>query len=216
MLPRRGASNDSVPLMKLRIRLLSACWVVASGVALAAGVQWRAESATWTQPAGVTASASVESLVTPEYFGIQALKLWDFDGRTCSLQLEQSSFNAPSARSMDAIRFCEPKRTQAWKRADIGSGRFVTAISVCTAAPGTGQGAEIHGVELWGAAIEATGKLKPGAASVKLELARCEKWSPKRACPVGSVATGVRAHLAESEGGAVGLALRCHSIRTAD
>jgi hypothetical protein len=202
--------------MKLRIPLLSAYLVIASGVAMAAGLQWRADSATWTQPAGVPATATVESLVTPDYFAVQALKLWDFDGRTCSLQLEQSSFNAPSARSMDALRFCEPKRTQAWKRADVGSGQFVTAISVCTAAPGKDQGAEIHGVELWGAAIDATGKLKPAKESVKLELAHCEKWSPKRACPAGSVATGVRAHLADADGGAVGLALRCHSLRTVD
>jgi hypothetical protein len=201
--------------MKLRIALLSTGLVVASGIAMAAGSQWRAESVMWTEPAGVPASASVESLVTPEYFAIQALKLWDFDGRTCSLQLEQSSFNAPSARSMDAVRFCEPKRTQAWKRADVGSGQFVTAISVCTAA-GKDAGPEMHGVELWGAALDGAGKLKPAKASVKLELARCEKWSPKRACPSGSVATGVRAHLAESAGGAVGLALRCHALRAAD
>jgi hypothetical protein len=117
---------------------------------------------------------------------------------------------------MDPVRFCEPRRTQAWKRADVGSGQFVTAISVCTAAPGKDQGAEIHGVELWGAALDAAGKLKPAKESVKLELARCEKWSTRRACPAGSVATGVRAHLADADGGAIGIALRCHSLRTAD
>jgi hypothetical protein len=198
--------------MKRAIPSLAACLLVASATALGAGFQWRTESTTWTEPAGAAASATAESLVTAEYYGIQALKLWDFDGRTCSLQLEQSSFNAPNARSMEAVRFCEPKRTQAWKRADVGSGQFVTALSICT----KGQAPEIHGVQLWGAALDGSGKLKPAAESVRLELAHCEKWSPKRACPAGSVATGIRAHVADSDGGAVGLALRCHSIGTTE
>ena len=146
-----------------------------------------------------------------EFFGLQALKLWDFDGRTCSLQLEQSSLNAPSPRPLDAVRICEPKQTQAWKRADIGSGHFITGIAVCTAR--TGEQGQIHGVELWGASTDSTGKLKPAKQSVRLELAHCEKWSPKRACPAGSVATGVRGHIGASEIGAVGLALRCHALR---
>jgi hypothetical protein len=201
--------------MKLRIPMLFACVVAVSGVAMAAGFQWKADSETWTPPAGLSGSATVESLVAPDYFAIQALKLWDFDGRTCSVQLEQSGFNAPSARSMDPLRVCEPKQTQSWKRADVGSGELVTAISVCTA-QGKGAGAEVHGVELWGASIDGTGKLKPAKSSVKLELPHCEKWSPKRACPAGSLATGVRATLAESEGGVIGLALRCHAIRAAE
>ena len=201
----------TLDLMKLRTLLLSASVIVASGAAMAAGFQWRAESATWTEPAGQSASATVESLVTPEYFAIQGLKAWDFDGRICSLQLEQGSFNAPGSRPLEPFRLCEPKQTQSWKRADIGSGQFVTAISVCTA-QGKDQGPQLHGVELWGASIDNNGKLKPAKAPVRFEFARCEKWAPKRACPVGSVATGIRAHSADGQGGALGLALRCHAI----
>ena len=199
--------NPSIPL-------LSACLVLASSAALAAGFQWRAESATWTEPAGLPGTTAVESLATPEYFGIQALKAWDFDGRTCGLQLEQGAFNAPSSRPLDALRFCEPKQAQGWKRADIGAGQFVTAISVCTA-KGKDQGAELRGVELWGAGIDSGGKLKPAKQSTKLEFAKCEKWSPRRICPAGSVATGIRAQLGEGDVGAVGLALRGHALALA-
>lgn len=196
-----------------RISLIAgACLAVTSGVALAAGFQWRADSESWTQPAGASAQRTAELLVTPEYFGIQALKLWDFDGRTCALQLEQSSVNAPSARSMDAVRLCEPKQTQQWKRADVGSGQFVTALSVCTAAA-KGPGSELRGVELWGAALDASGKLKPAKQSVRLDLGNCEKWSPRRACPAGSIATGLRAHVSDADEGALGLALRCHGLQ---
>lgn len=200
--------------MKPATFVLSACLVVTSGVALAAGFQWRAASESWTQPAGTPTERTAESLVTPEYFGIQALKLWDFDGRTCALQLEQSSFNAPSARSMDAVRFCEPKRSQQWQRADIGSGQFVTAISICTAAARR-EGAELRGVELWGAAPDSAGKLKPAKQSVKLEFAGCEKWSARRTCPAGSIATGVRAQISDADSGALGLTLRCHALEVA-
>jgi hypothetical protein len=103
---------------------------------------------------------------------------------------------------------CEPKQTQAWQRADVGTGQFVTAISVCTAAGKQ----EIHGLELWASSLDSAGKLKPAAKSVKLELAHCEKWSAKRACPAGSVATGVRVSANDSESGAVGLALRCQGV----
>jgi hypothetical protein len=195
--------------MRWQALLLNACLAAASATALAAGFQWRPDSATWTQAAGASTSANVESLVTAEYYGLEALKLWDFDGRACSLQLEQSSFNAPSPHPLDALRMCEPKQTQAWKRADLGSGQFVRSISVCTA---KGAATEIHGVELWGASIDPSGKLKPGKESVKLELSHCEKWSPRRDCPSGSVATGIRAELGDSDLGAVGLALRCHAI----
>jgi hypothetical protein len=197
--------------MPFPIPLYSAFLAVASAVAIPTGFQWLAESATWTEPAGVASEATVESLVASEYFGLQAVKLWDFDGRTCSLQLEQSSFNAPSSRPLDAVRICEPKQTQAWKRADLGSGHFVTGVAVCTG--GKGEQGQIHGVELWGSSIGANGKLKPAKQPVRLELPHCEKWSPRRACPAGSVATGVRAQLGASDRGAVGLALRCHTLR---
>jgi hypothetical protein len=191
------------------IFLPSACLVIAA-LAVPMGLQWNTASVSWTEPAGVTSGTVSESLVPSEFFAVQALKLWDFDGRACSLQLEQGNFNTPSSRPLDPVRFCEPKQTQAWKRADIGLGQFVTAISVCTALKD--QGAQIHGVELWGAALDSAGKLKPAKQSVKLELAHCEKWSTRRTCPAGSVATGVRAHLGDSDSGAIGLALRCHKL----
>lgn len=200
------------PIMPFPFPFQSPVVALVAAVAVPAGLKWLAESATWTEPAGQGAQATAESRVSSEFFGLQALKLWDFDGRTCSLQLEQSSLNAPSPRPLDAMRVCEPKQTQSWKRADIGSGQFVTGLSVCTARKD--ERGQIHGVELWGASIDTHGKLKPAKQPVRLELPHCEKWSPKRTCPAGSVATGVRAHLGASDIGVVGLALRCHALGT--
>jgi hypothetical protein len=185
--------------------------VVISGVAAAAGYQWSSDEATWTEPAGLPGSSSVDSLVTPDFFALQALKLWDFDGRACAMQLEQGSFNATGPRPLETVRVCEPKQTQSWQRADVGDGQFVTGLSVCTA----GGKPELRGVELWAASLDASGKLKAAAKSVKLELGRCEKWSPRRACPAGKVATGVRLSSGDSESGGVGLALRCQGVRQA-
>jgi len=184
-----------------------------SAVALAGGFRHRAASETWTEPAGAVGSAVADVLASPEYFGVQALKVWEFDRRMCAFQVEQSSLNAPGPAALDPLRVCEPKLTQSWKRADVGSGQFVTAISVCTA-KGKEAGPELHGVELWGAALNDSGQLKPAKKSTKLELTGCDKWSAKRACPKGSVATGLRAHSADDRG-VVGLALRCHAVETA-
>lgn len=199
--------------MHLPVSVSSACFLVATVVAAPAAFQWVTEGSSWTEPAGAPGSSAVELAVTSEFFGIQALKAWDFDGRACSLQLEQSSFNAPSLRPLDAARFCEPKQAQSWKRADIGSGQFVTGVSVCTA--NKDPVGHIHGVELWGASVDVSGKLKPAKQSVKLELPHCEKWSPKRACPAGNVATALRAQLADNEG-AVGLALHCQAVKVSN
>jgi hypothetical protein len=192
-----------------RIALVSA-GVAAAGTAGAAGFRWQAETEKWTPPAGAASGTTVESLVSADYYGLEALRLWDFDGRACALQLEQSSFNAPSLHPLDVVRVCEPKQTQGWQRVDVGSGNFVRAIAVCTALKGSAG--QLRGVELWGAAPDANGKLKPAKASVKLELSHCEKWSPRRECPEGSIATGVRALVADADTGAVGLALRCHAL----
>jgi hypothetical protein len=197
--------------MQLLGAIASASVLVGSVVALPAGFQALADSASWTEPAGAAGSTTAELAVTSEFFGIQALKAWDFDGRACSLQIEQSSFNAPSLRPLDAARFCEPKQAQSWKRADIGNGQYVTGISVCSA--NKDPLGHVHGVELWGASLEVSGKLKPAKQSVKLELPHCEKWSPKRVCPAGKVATAVRAQLADANEGVVGLALRCQTIK---
>jgi len=196
--------------MTWRIPLLCTCLVAASAsaTALAGGAAWLPETEKWTEPAGTTASTVVESLATAQYYGVESLRLWDFDGRTCSLQLEQSSFNAPSLHPLDPVKVCDPKQAQAWQRADVGSGNFVRAIAVCTALKGT----EIRGVELWGAGLDGSGKLKPAKASVRLEFPHCEKWSARRECPAGSVATGIRAQVAEADVGMVGLALRCNAV----
>jgi len=198
--------------MNLPFAFTSACLLVASAVAVPAAFQTQADGASWTEPSGSPGSSAAELAVTSEFFGIQALKVWDFDGRACSVQIEQSSFNAPSLRPLDAARFCEPRQTQSWKRADIGSAQFVTGISVCTA--NKDPIGRVHGVELWGASVDASGKLKAAPQPVKLELPHCEKWLPKRACPAGHVATAVRVQLADGDEGAVGIALRCQALKS--
>jgi hypothetical protein len=113
---------------------------------------------------------------------------------------------------LEPIKVCEPKSAEAWNRADVGSGQFVTAISVCTSRAKDASPA-IHGLELWGALLDAAGKPKPGS-SVKFAFPRCEKWSPRRSCPRGSVATGLRAYVPDAEQGVAGIALRCHELET--
>ena len=166
-------------------------------------------SETWTEVAGSKGASTVELLTTADYYGLEALKIWEYDARPCVLQIEQGSFNTQSVGVLEPVKVCEPKATENWKRADVGAGQFVTGISVCTA-QGKDATPEIHGVELWGAVLGENAKIKPGS-SVKFAFPRCDKWSPRRSCPWGSVATGLRTEI-QGERGAVGIALRCHKL----
>lgn len=192
--------------------LVSASTVLAvSSVAFASGLKHGPGPVAWTETAGANATARTELFTEKDYYAIQALKLWEFDRRTCSLQLEQGSLNAPGSGVLAAVKICEPKLTQDWKRADVGAGQFVTSIAVCTA-KGKSAGPELHGVELWGSTFASNGKLKAAKKSVRLVFPKCEKWSPKRTCPADSVAVALRAYSTDAESGAVGLELGCKAI----
>jgi hypothetical protein len=200
-------------MRKLALGLLPILLLAVAGVAFA-GHRQKPGSEVFTEAAGVKTSSSVDLVTSADYYGVQALKLWDFDRRACRLQIEENSLNAPGTPStvLEATTLCEPKLAESWKRADIGAGQFVTGIAICTVK--TKEPApRVRGVELWGAHVSASGKLARSKQSVKLEFPGCEKWSQKRACPDGTVATGVRTY-SEGTSGAVGLALRCHQIET--
>lgn len=185
-----------------------------SSVALATGFKHKAGSEFWTEPTGASALSHVDLLTGEEYYGVQALKLWDFDRRACQLQIEQGSFNAPGSAVLESIKVCEPNLTQSWKRADIGAGSFVTAVSLCTA-KSRDLVRPVRGVELRGASIGASGKLVPTKRPVRIEFTGCQKWSKPVACPAGSVATGVRGYTEDAQG-VVGFALRCHAIEATE
>ncbi|HEY8945763.1 MAG TPA: hypothetical protein VIM73_15945 [Polyangiaceae bacterium] len=195
-----------------KLSWFSALFAVAglSGLALAAGLKHKAGSETWTEPAGVPGDRSIDALTAPDYFGVQALKIWDFDRRACRLQIEQGSFNAQGSTVLEAVKICEPKLTQGWKRADIGAGKFVTSVAVCTESRKE-DSPLVRGVELRGVALSDAAKTISAKKPVRIEFAGCAKWSKPTACPPGSVATGIRAHVSGDQG-VVGFSLRCHRV----
>lgn len=196
-------------------RLLTASsLVLISGVAFASALKLKGGPVTWSETAGAKSALHTDLFADKDYYAIQALKLWEFDHRTCSLQLEQGSLNAPGSAVLDAVKLCEPRLSQDWKRADVGAGQFVTGLSVCTA-KGKDAGPELHGVELWGSVFASDGKLKPSKKPVRVVFPKCEKWSPKRSCPADSVAVALRAYSADAESGALGLELGCQGIDSA-
>lgn len=184
--------------------------IAMSSVALGVGFKHEAGSQVWTEPAGSSGTKSAELVTLADYFGVQTLKLWDFDKRTCQLQIEQGSFNSPSSAVLDAVKICEPRLSQSWKRADLGAGNYVTSLAVCTSKSKDGF-QPVRGVELRGASLGDKGNLLPAKAPVKVEFTGCEKWTKRVSCPAGSVATGIRGY-SEADQGVVGLALRCHRV----
>ena len=176
----------------------------------AAAVFQKSGSETWTEPSGALGQNHADVVTTAAYYGLQTVRLWEYAKHPCVLRVEQSTFATRSVGVLDPLKACEPTVGEEWKQADVGSGKYITAISTCSGK--AKDDTTVHGVELWGAAVDDSGKLKPNPASTKLQFGECKRWQPKRACPPDSVATGVRGYWNDPALGLQGLALRCHAL----
>jgi hypothetical protein len=165
---------------------------------------------TWTEPSGALAQNHADLLTTADYYGLQVVRMWEYGKHPCVLRAEQSAFATRTLGLLDPMKVCEPTVGEQWKQADVGSGKYVTAIATCTSKDK--DDSTVHGVELWGAEADSDGKLGPAKASTRLTFGDCKRWQPKRACPDGAVASGLRGYWNEPANGLQGLALRCHAL----
>jgi hypothetical protein len=196
-------------MYRAKLRALVAAITLTSTLALAA-LGHKAGSETWTPPSGTAGASHVDVVTTADYYGLQVAKLWQYGHAACLLELEESTLATQSLGRLDPLKVCEPTGGEEWKNADVGAGLYVTAIATCTGKDKADT--SIHGVELWGSTPRADGKVDPAKRSVKLEFSECKKWQPKRACPAGAIATGIRGYFDDAEHGLTGLALRCHTL----
>ena len=142
---------------------------------------------------------------------LRSFKFWDYDQRLCVIEASQSSFNAESVTAAGTMKVCEQTLGAQWKAVDLGAGRFVSAVQVCSEkAPADQQ--RVRGARFWGAAIEPDGSVKPRGRRASFELNDCKKWHPKKSCPKGKVATGIRAHYRDAAQGIIGLELLCQAV----
>jgi hypothetical protein len=194
---------------KIRAGLVLAGLSVA---ALAHAGAWghRAGSETWTEPAGAPGTSHAEAITTQDYNGLQTIKIREYDRRPCVVEVEESPFAVPSLALIPPIKVCDPTGGEIWKRVDVGNGVFITGIATCTS--GVKGEAAIHGLEAWGVVLQPDGALTPRKGSEKMLFDGCKKWSPKKTCPAGAVATGLRADYDDATRGFVGLSLRCHAL----
>jgi len=181
----------------------------ASLVAAAAVVQ-KPGTESWTEPSGAMGQAHGDILTTADYYGIQVVRLWEYGKHPCVLRAEQSTFATRMLGLLDPLKACEPTVGEEWKQADVGSGKYITAIATCTSK--VKDDSTVHGIELWGATVESDGALKPARASTRLTFGECKRWQQKRACPAGAVATGLRSYWNDPAEGIQGIALRCHAL----
>jgi hypothetical protein len=195
----------------------SALWVPAAlggvfvaAVAHAGAWGYKAGTETWTEPTGVAGGSHADIVTTADYNGLESFKIRDYDHRSCVFEVEESPFAAPMLALLPPAKVCEPTGGQVWKRMDLGAGVFMDAIAVCTS--GVKGDTAIRGLEAWGVVIQPDGKHAARKGSEKLELAGCKKWQPKRSCPEGAVATGVRGFYDDAGHGFTGVALRCHTL----
>ncbi len=182
----------------------------ALSVLAAAAVVQKPGTESWTEPSGATGPNHADILTTADYNGLQVVRLWEYGKHPCVVRAEQSTFATRSLGLLDPMKACEPTVGEEWKQADVGSGKYVTAISTCTSK--AKDDSTVHGIELWGATVESDGTLKPAKSSTRLTFGDCKRWQPKRACPAGAVATGLRGYWSDPQNGLQGIALRCHLL----
>jgi hypothetical protein len=179
-----------------------------SATAFAAAFVHKPGTAVWLDPSGQKTTTATDLAVTAAYYGLEAIKVIQYDKVPCGLEAGQASFAAPRLSWLDKrAKACEPTVGQAWKQADLGAGHYTTGIAVCTK---DDENASIRGVELWGNEVGDKG-VEEKSTSVKLEFSDCKKWQEKRSCAAGSVATAIRA-FSTGKQGFVGLALRCQEL----
>jgi hypothetical protein len=165
----------------------------------------------WIGPSGSAGPEQTELLTNGPYYGLRSFKFWDYDRRLCVIEASQSSFNAESVTPAGSIKICEQSLGAQWKAVDLGSGRFVSAVQVCTdKVPAEQQ--RVRGARFWGASIEPDGSVKTKGEAASFELTDCKKWHPKKSCPKGKVATGIRAHYRDGAQGIIGIELLCQAV----
>jgi hypothetical protein len=170
----------------------------------------KAGTESWTEPSGTLGQNHADMLTTADYYGLQVVRMWEYGKRPCVLRAEESTLATRSLTLLDALKACEPDVGEQWKQADVGSGKYITAIATCTTK--AKDDSTVHGVELWGASVNADGTLKPASAGTRMEFAGCRRWQAKQACPAGQVATGLRGFWNDPQQGLQGIALRCHAL----
>lgn len=194
----------------MTFRYFALSLLLVASTAAAATIAHKSGSESWTAVAGRLGPRQEAVTTRSEFHALRGLKLWEYDRRACAIDVEQSSLNKPSRGVAGMLRACEPRASQSWKAADVGDGRYLTAIEVCTA-EGADAPPGIRGLRIWGSTLDGV-KVEPPSADVKVELFGCKKWHGKVACPEGKVATGLRGRYGDAQTGIVGLELRCHAL----
>ena len=186
---------------------LAVAVVLATSSALAVAFRHRPETVTFTPPAGSAGEGYVDILTTADYYGLQVITLWDYDGRVCAAQLEQRGFATGTKSVMERVKVCEPRVAETWRRADVGDGHFITGVSACVG----GSEGTVRGLEVWGSLISDKGVAGPPVTSARFAFEDCA-WTEIEVCPRGLIATGVRLYSDDAQNGVVGVALRCHRL----
>jgi hypothetical protein len=195
---------------KLGAVATAAATLFISALALATWVK-SPGSEQWIGASGSVGPQQTELTTNGPFHGIRSFKFWNYDRRPCVIEVSQSSFNAESVTALGTIKVCEQTLGAEWKAVDLGTGRFVSAVQVCSE-KGAPEQQRVRGARFWGAAIEPDGSVKPKGQMASFELADCTKWHAKKSCPKGKVATGIRAYYREAAQGITGLELMCQAI----
>jgi hypothetical protein len=200
--------------MKLCVKCGTFAALLGSALVAAAAHVQDADAETFSGVSGKASENQRLAGTEQNYQALRALKLHDYDGRACVIEAGAASLNGGKGLSFTGrVKLCEPTSAEAWQNLDVGVGRFITAVQVCTHTQESGQ-TRVRGVRVQSASVQANGALKPAKEQTQIQLAGCKEWHPRKTCPKGAVATGVRVSYEQASEGFSGLELRCHGLKT--
>ncbi len=200
--------------MKLCVKCGTYAALLATALAASAAHVQDAAAETFSGVSGKAAENQRLVVTEQDYQALRSLKLFDYDARACVVEVGAGSLaGGKGVSTVGRVKVCEPRAAEAWQTLDVGVGRFNTSIQVCTQSQESGQ-VRVRGVRVQSASVQPSGALKPAKDLTEIQLAGCKEWQPRKVCPKGALATGLRVSYETAEGFS-GLELRCHRLKAA-
>jgi hypothetical protein len=205
--------------------------VLVSGTALAASssVKWSDKESHWTGVSGFTDGETEEAVIGAQgSYGERAVysfAVQESGDEPCQITMfarglpqskagtgQQSIFALGTSHA--AHDSYKKHCNGATKTVRVGEDFFGTAIQVCTNDKSNNR---VKGLKLWGASVDANGKLTPNSTPTEFALPNCSKWHTKVSCDTGEVITGVKGVAPTKNGsteGFSGVSIRCSKVVT--
>ncbi len=188
--------------------------VLFASAALAAAAYFRAAKGSWAGISGVKHDQKLTWRPNGSDYGIKGFNFYERGNDPIKVDtwtLKLCNANCPSGDT-HTLKFREPKGLPEMWSVQVPKDHYVTAIQVCTNDKSDAK-TKIKGLRVWGARINAAGRLVHSGSKYEKKLNNCKKWQSKVSCSDSRVATGVKLHYGSDKVGFSGMSIACSKLK---